>query len=417
MSTVSAKQIQELIEKLSQVLLDNYIFPKKAEEMATYIEGKLEGGEYSNFESEDALATQLTTDLRSITQDKHLNVGFNSQAYERIKKYKENPDDNDETSDFSEMMRYRNYGFEKIERLTGNIGYIKFNMFADASFAGQVAIAALQMVAESQAIIFDLRENGGGSPSMIQLISSYLFKESKHLNTFYWRPDDKYNQFWTQSHVQGKKLVDTPVYVLTSKGTFSAAEEFTYNLKHMERATIIGETTGGGAHPGGSEILTENFVIFVPKGRAINPITETNWEGVGVKPHLAVPKEDALSTAHIKALVDILENCEDEAKHPKLEWELATVKGTYNPPELDNATIEAYVGAYDNIQIRNADGHLIYTDHWTSRPLVALSQTLFSDSFNDSVRVEFVVKDGAKAEAIKLVFRDNPQAKTIPRSE
>ena len=132
---------------------------------------------------------------------------------------------------------------------------------------------------------------------MIALISTYLFDEPTHLNDIWERKDNSTQQYWTLPYVPGKRLNDKPVYVLTSKLTFSGAEEFSYNLKNLKRATIVGETTGGGAHPVAGHRVDDHFMIGVPFARAINPISKTNWEGTGVEPDVKVPAVEALTTA------------------------------------------------------------------------------------------------------------------------
>jgi C-terminal processing protease CtpA/Prc len=184
--------------------------------------------------------------------------------------------------------------------LPGNIGYLKLNGFVDAQIAGPTAVAAMNFLANADALIVDLRDNGGGSPSMIQLLSSYFFEERVHLNSFYIRRTDEWEEFWTHDQVQGPRMTEMPIFVLTSGRTFSAAEEFTYNLKNLERATIVGETTRGGAHPvTGSTIPFDGFTIgmTIPYGRAVNPVTGTNWEGTGIDAHIEVPADDALDAA------------------------------------------------------------------------------------------------------------------------
>jgi C-terminal processing protease CtpA/Prc len=158
----------------------------------------------------------------------------------------------------------------------------------------------MSQAADAAAIIFDVRHNGGGEPETVALVTSYVFgSEPVHLNSLYWRIPDRTDDFYTDPRVQGTKFGPTkPVFVLTSSHTFSAAEEFTYNLQTRKRATIVGETTGGGAHPGDMVSLPFGLTVFVPNGRAINPITHTNWEGTGVKPDVAIPAETALETAH-----------------------------------------------------------------------------------------------------------------------
>jgi tetratricopeptide (TPR) repeat protein len=155
----------------------------------------------------------------------------------------------------------------------------------------------MNFLANCDAVIFDLRRNGGGSPGMIRFITSWLFEEPTHLNSLYWREGDRTEEFWTQADIPGKRLAEVPAFVLTSNFTFSGGEEFTYNLQSLKRATIIGETTGGGAHPGGTVPVGERFMAFIPTGRAINPITGTNWEGTGVVPDIQVAADDALDTA------------------------------------------------------------------------------------------------------------------------
>ena len=138
---------------------------------------------------------------------------------------------------------------------------------------------------------------------MVAFLCSYFFEGPPvHLNDLYWRSSNSTQQWWTLSYVPGKRYVNKDVYLLTSSGTFSAAEEFTNNLKTQKRATIVGETTGGGANPGGMERLSDHFGAFVPGGRAINPVTLTNWEGTGVAPDIAVPADQALTAAYRTAL-------------------------------------------------------------------------------------------------------------------
>jgi C-terminal processing protease CtpA/Prc len=197
----------------------------------------------------------------------------------------------------------RNFGFSKIERMKGNVGYLKFDGFMEpSSGAGDVAAGAMAFLAGTDALIIDLRENGGGSPAMVAFLCTYLFDKPVHLNDLYWRATGQTQQWWTLPFVPGPRYVGKEVYLLTSSRTFSAAEEFTYNLKTQKRATLVGETTGGGANPGGVERLTDHFAAFVPGGRAINPITGTNWEGTGIAPDIQAPADQALDVAYRTAL-------------------------------------------------------------------------------------------------------------------
>jgi C-terminal processing protease CtpA/Prc len=158
--------------------------------------------------------------------------------------------------------------------------------------------AAMTFLAGTRAMIIDLRQNGGGSPRMVALVASYLFDRRTHLNDLWTRSTDATEEFWTQDSVAGRRFGgEKPVFVLTSARTFSGGEEFTYDLKTLKRATIVGETTGGGAHPVRGRRIDDHFMIGVPFARAVNPVTHTNWEGVGVEPDTKVPAADALTTA------------------------------------------------------------------------------------------------------------------------
>lgn len=246
---------QAVVQDIVKLTREKYVFADIAEEIAKHIQAKFEQGGYDDITDASGLAQKLTSDLRELSNDRHWSVIYNPrQEASYIDPEKE--DDEMQLARWLERSRRSNFGFEKVERLKGNIGYIDLRQFVPSEHAGETAIAAMNFVAHCDALIFDLRQNHGGYPSMVQLIISYLVDpEPKHINTFYYRPTDDYQQFWTFPHVPGRRMPDIPVYVLTSKATGSGAEEFAYNLKNMERATIIGETTNGAAHPVTLEIV------------------------------------------------------------------------------------------------------------------------------------------------------------------
>lgn len=188
-----------------------------------------------------------------------------------------------------------NFGFQSVQILEGNIGYINLTEFAIPKFAKETASATIQFVQHTNAIIFDLRRNGGGSPDMVQLLISHLISaEPQHLITFHYRPSNHQHESWTLSDIDGVRLPDTPVYVLTSSRTGSGAEEFAYDLKHMKRATIVGETTHGAAHPVDLLTFEDAYLVAMPTGRPIHAITGDNWEQKGVTPHIQTSADQSL---------------------------------------------------------------------------------------------------------------------------
>jgi retinol-binding protein 3 len=272
-----------------------YVDPEIAKKMADDLRARQKRGEYNSITDGQALAAELTDDLQGISHDKHLRVNFSPAP---IPDMPQGPGHNPATdAEFRKQMERMNCGFDKVEVLSGNVGYVKFNVFADPELCGPTASAAMNFLANVDAIIFDLRDNGGGDPKMVAFMCSYLFSEPTHLNDLWERKGDVTTQYWTLPYVPGKRFGDKPAFVLTSKRTFSGAEEFTYNLKNLKRATIVGETTGGGAHPVAGHRIDEHFMIGVPFAKAVNPISKTNWEGTGVEPDVKVPASDALTTA------------------------------------------------------------------------------------------------------------------------
>lgn len=284
-------------------LLDTfYVFPDVAKRMGDSLRARLARKAYDQYNNGIMFALRLNDDLVEIAHDKHLNVDYSARPLppdqSRPPGAPEPPPSPEDVARRQEFVDRINCGFVRAEQLPGNVGYLKFNGFVGVDLCGPTASAAMNFLAATRALIIDLRENGGGNPSMVAYVSSYLFDKRTHLNDLWTRRTGKTEEFWTRDTVPGRRFGgQKPIYVLTSAQTFSGGEEFVYNLKNLKRATIVGETTGGGAHPVSGHRIDEHFSIGVPFARAINPITHTNWEGVGVKPDISVPAGDALATA------------------------------------------------------------------------------------------------------------------------
>ncbi|HEX4221741.1 MAG TPA: S41 family peptidase [Pseudonocardiaceae bacterium] len=238
----------------------------------------LRDNDYERFGSDGEFADAVTADMQSISGDKHLRLLCEEPA---------------------PPVRPRRHGFDKVEILDGNIGYLENTIFRSPRQYGDTAAAAMTLVADTDALIIDLRRNRGGEPAMVAFVCAYLFDEFTHLNDLYLRSADLTVQFWTPEYVPGRRFGGTkPIWVLTGPITFSAGEELAYNLQQLRRATIVGEVGRGGAHGSVFRPINEELVAMIPHARAINPVTGTNWQGVGVKPDVEVPAEDALAHAY-----------------------------------------------------------------------------------------------------------------------
>lgn len=304
---IDATTVAEIVQSLAEKLKANYVYPDVAEQICARLQYHLDDGAYADIVDGEFLAFALTTHLQEVNQDEHLWVKW---CPEPLPEQEGALRDNEAwLAERRQRARQENYGLHKVERLPGNVGYLDIRRFEKPEWGGDTAAAAMGFLAHAQALILDLRKCTGGYPGMVVLISSYLFgEEPVHLNSMYWRDEDVTQQYWTLPYVPGERFGDKPVYVLTSKDTFSGGEEFAYNLQSRQRATLVGETTGGGAHAGASYRLHPHFEAFIPMGRAINPITQENWEGRGVAPDFPVPAEQALDVAYRMALESVLES-------------------------------------------------------------------------------------------------------------
>lgn len=283
---LTAKTRGILIDSIASALNRRYVFPDVAARMETDLRARVVRGEFNSVSDPSSFAQMLTKDLQSVSHDKHLRV---------------RPRESDPVMGRVGSSGPRASIFGRTERMAGDVAYVEILSFgAPPEAVREETSRIMTAAADAKALIVDLRANGGGSPFTVALVSSYLFgAEPVHLNSLYFRPANRTDDFFTDPNVGGRKFgPDKPIYVLTSSRTFSGAEEFAYNLQTRKRATIVGETTGGGANPGGGVPLPYGLTVFVPTGRAINPITKTNWEGVGVKPDVPVEAGAALDVAH-----------------------------------------------------------------------------------------------------------------------
>ncbi len=297
---LSAEFKTQSIARLCELMNENYVFPKVAQQTEVHLKKQLKSGYFDQFTALESFAEALTQSVQEINKDKHMRIRP-MPVYEA--------QDNSPERMIEEQLqniaatRRNTAGFKEVKKLEGNVGYLDLRGFAGVERGGPIADNYMALLSTSDAIIIDVRKNGGGSPEMVQYLCSYFFTDKRHLNSLYWRQGDQTQEFWTLEKVNGKQLPEVPLFVLTSSRTFSAAEEFSYNMQTQKRATLVGETTGGGANPGGTMPINDKLLVFIPTGKAINPITKTNWEGVGVIPEVKTTAEAALDKAHELAQV------------------------------------------------------------------------------------------------------------------
>jgi len=287
---VKAQTVTNIVASLKE----NYIYLDTAIKMGRFIQQQFKSGGYDTIQTPVVFASRLTADLLSVYHDGHLSISYDPAFTMANGK-------TDTIMEKNRRLKFRkkvNFGFDKAAILPGNIGYLKIGGFFEPdSSAKEMTLAAFRFVSNSESLIIDLRNNMGGSPGMVSFICGFFFSKKTHINDLYSRKDKSTSAFWAIPDTSLKTLYTVPVYILTSNNTFSAGEELTYDLQTQKRALVIGEHTGGGAHPVQPFPVGNGFMANVPFARAINPITKSDWESTGVKPDKYIPADHALDTA------------------------------------------------------------------------------------------------------------------------
>jgi hypothetical protein len=305
---LSADDRNAVLKAAADLLATRYVFPDKGRALAAQLRADARADRFAGVTDPVTFAKQVTQRLRALSGDGHLGLDYSEKAVA------EDAAEAEGSYNATEMERWYgahiNHGFEQIARLEGNIGYLDLRVFAPPAMAGDVAAAAMTVLAQSDAVIVDLRKNGGGDGALGLLIAAYLFDGApRPMSGTYNRPMDKLTPSLTPAWVPGRRIgPNKPVYVLTSKRTFSAAEAFAYDLQALKRVTVVGEPTGGGAHPFEYRRVHPHFMLSLAEGRSVNPITGSNWQGTGVTPDVRVPAEDALQKALELAKAAVLES-------------------------------------------------------------------------------------------------------------
>lgn len=304
-ATIDAAMRKKVIDGAIAKISEFYVFPNKVPAIAKVLRAGL-AGKYAAITDAKAFADAVNVDIESVANDRHMRLFWSAEPLPPpLDPDKIDPALLKKQIDF---LAQRNFAFPKAEVLEGNIGYLKINGFVRPQDGGPTLAAAMAFLGHTDALIFDLRDNGGGDPAMVAMTVSYLVKPETLINTFHRRDNPVDDQIWSIPYVPGGRWsTDKPVYVLTSAKTASGGEEFAYDMQQLKRGTVIGGVTWGGANPGGVQPLDQHFAIFVPNGAAVNPISKTNWEGVGVKPDVPVDPVDALKTARHIALQKLAE--------------------------------------------------------------------------------------------------------------
>ena len=339
---MNSKEINVLIDSLSKALRENYIYPEKAKLMVNGIRNSYKKGIYNQAKDRAELAQLLYDDIQMAHKDLHFKIFYNPIFAKHLETVVPEIQKQEEFQEGLKNERTENFWFKNSDLLPGNIGYVRWDGFTGYSEEAKSTInAAFRFVNNCNALIIDMRYNGGGAVNTVLEIQNYFFKDSIHLNDIIFRGRDTL-QKWTDPHKTDFKL-EMPVYILTSRFTFSGAEDFTYGMQHSKRAIVIGDTTGGGAHPVNSFSVGQGFVGVIPIGCAP---PDQDWEAVGIRPDIAVPSDHALEKAKFMALSNCISAAANDMEKMKWTWQLNNLRADEYTGQIDVTTLKKYVGKY-----------------------------------------------------------------------
>jgi len=405
---IEISEKKQVIETISTLLEKEYIVPEMTPVIIDSLQTKLKNGKYDKADTQVEFADMIFRDLYIIGDDKHFYFYYDPHEAQLINWENGNDKNKKERAhkEYYERGRLKNFGFEKIERLKGNIGFLDLRYFENVKYGGETAIASMQFLSNCDAIIIDLRENRGGMSNMVRLISSYFLEEETLIRTMEFKSGKK-QQGWTLPYVPGKKMNDKKLYILTSKNTGSAAEQFSYYMKNSERAVLIGDVTRGAAHNIREAVILDKYILHLADKKPIDPNTKTNWEKVGVTPNIQIESELAFEKAYQLAIENLIKDTETKSNEFELNWMNLGLQAELDPITLSSKLLQLYTGGYaDDRKIILIGNTLFYKkgDNLEYK-LQPLSEDIFKIININEMRIKFIRNDG-KIDRVELIYED-----------
>ena len=423
---VDAKLRQTLIDRIIEELRARYVLPEKTKAIESYLRSKLKSGAYDKIDNVRELASTLTTDLRTAGKDLHLFVTYDRALERALLAAPITPSvDLQELPPSTERLaelRQSNYNFRRLEIMRGNVGYLELRSFVDLNYSKDTAVAAMNFLANADAVIIDLRSNPGGFINTQNFLASYFYGvDPVELLSRYHREGDVTVKEWTVREVPGKRMPHTDLYLLTSRETGSAGEGFSFILQQRKRAMVIGEKTSGSGYGNKEFPIGNGFVFFISVFRPFDGRSGKGWQEVGVVPDLNVPAQQALSMAHWQAVKNLAAKA-DGPRRQQLSWLATLLELEVNgPKQIPVTVLEAYVGKYDGgkIVVTLKEGQLYFLGaSGVTRKLIALADDTFliedsSVPAEHQARVRFVKNAAGVVTELQLMIADG---RAFPRA-
>lgn len=408
LTELSKKQI---IDSLSRKLEEFYIRPNAVGDIKKKLNDNNKKGLYKDIVMPNEFANKLSADLIEVSKDLHFSVGYDPEWTEnQLKKGDKEVQKKIKAEELAEAKK-KNFGFQQVRILEGNVGYLKFDYFEDPAIASETAASAMQFLSTTDALIIDLRQNNGGAMEMGQFLSSYFYSGKElPLYKYYYNEKNRKKverEMWLLPSVPGKRLEDIDIYILTSSVTFSAAEWMSYSLQNLKRVTIVGEKTAGGAHPVDRKVLPNGFSVNIPFGEVKDPITNLDFERKGVMPDVLCKNEEAVNTSHILALQKL--SAKNKEVTNNLNWYIPIIKNRQKAANIDSTVLKSYQGKYGKSELKYENDNLYYKwNNLFTLLLTPLDQDLFLVDGIDDFRIK-IISENNLVTGIKRVYQDGEE--------
>jgi hypothetical protein len=389
---ITKKEKTALVETVCERIEKIYAFTENIQKICVLLKSNLEQGAYSKYDSPGEFAARLSEDLESVTHDKHFKM-IHDPGQAAAMAEQAGGSGAFYTPQMVRQYRRMNYGFKELKILEGNVGYLDLRDFFPLKWASGAAVAAMNFLADCDAVIIDLRYNGGGEDLTVNFILSYFLDPGESGITFstsFTRSTNSYYQSATWPYVPGRTLWHMPLYLLTSKSTFSGAEAFAFRLKSLKRASLVGETTRGGANPVQIQETGGKYVIYIPSETIVESPVAGDWEGVGVQPDIAAEASSALAIAHLEAVKDLAAKTGDEKERAFLRWTIDGIKAKERPFPAAPALLRSYAGSYgDRVILFEGNGLFFQRGGRAKLKMIPMAEGLFLVETLDQLRLRF----------------------------
>lgn len=389
---INALEKKELIDKITSLLKENYVFIEKADRIEKELNDKLSANLYDKFKTLDSFGDQLNLDLVAISGDKHLKINFSPRMVRKLRTESKDGITQAPDKEFMDLLKSENFRMRKVEILHGNIGYFKIDNFVELKYCKRTLTGALNFISNSSAIILDLSDCGGGASETMDFILSYFLPESTKIGELKFRKNNEVKEYHTVKDPDINNLTDTPLYIIVSKNTASAAEGLAACLQEYKRAVVIGEKTKGLGNPGELFVINDVLYIFITTAVSGTGLSGKNFDGKGVTPDVILASSEVFNLN--KAMIEVCRSLSQTTKDKKLKnaanWLTFEYLSLVTPGITHDAYLNAILGNYEGNRkiIRENDG--IYFDNGSvKRKLTYMNNGVFSVEGRQDYRIYF----------------------------